>query len=103
MNKSQRKIIILQITISVILGFFLVGIAILITPENCELIGDDTAGMHTICLNCEDFPQPCLNEMGNLGARIIGGLGILALCFPVWYPFIKDFQGKPIIEEKLFD
>lgn len=102
-SKTERRKVYLLIAVSLILGLTLLGIGIYLIPKDCELIGDDTASMHTIRVNCKNEPQPCLDDMGNLGARIIAGLGLFFVLLPPLYPFIEDFQKRKIVENKLFD
>ena len=102
-SQTEHRKTILLIATSIFLGILLLGIGGYIVPKDCELIGDDSIGMHTICPNCEDYPQPCLDDMGNLGARIVTGVGLFFILFPLLYPFIHDFQNQRLEKDKLFD
>lgn len=104
-SKTERRKVYLLIALSIVLGLTLLSIGIYIVPKDCELLGDDFGYYYSdsICIKCENEPQPCLDDMGNLGARIIAGLGLFFVLLPPLYPFIEDFQKKKIVENKLFD
>ena len=102
-SKIERKKLILLIVLSLFIGFAVIGIGIFITPEGCELIGDDTAGLDSICVKCRDYPQPCSDEIGNYGAKIVVGLGLIIFSIPAWYPFFEEYQKRKIIENKVFE
>lgn len=100
MKHRKNKETILLAVISLVLGFTLIISGIASVPTNCELFGEDTAGLDSFSFGCSTCPQPCSNDLGNLFARILVGMGIFSIFFPLTYGFMKALQINSTEEAK---